>query len=178
MSQGTNLLSRSAHDLSLATWFGGSLMGAVGLNGATAKAKDSSERLRLSTIGWARWTPVQIAAAGIHTIGGLGLILGNSKRVAHHSGTQANTLIKTVVTVAAMGVTAYSGYLGLQVGKHADQGGEGATEPSRNASDKLASAQKQLAITQWVIPALTGALVVLGAQQGEQQRGIRGLLDV
>ena len=29
-----NTLSRSLHDLGLATWFGGSLMGAVGLNGA------------------------------------------------------------------------------------------------------------------------------------------------
>ena len=29
-----NTLARSLHDLGLATWFGGSLMGAVGLNGA------------------------------------------------------------------------------------------------------------------------------------------------
>jgi hypothetical protein len=31
-----NTLARSLHDLGLATWFGGSLMGAVGLNGAAA----------------------------------------------------------------------------------------------------------------------------------------------
>ena len=31
-----NTLARSLHDLGLAAWFGGSLMGAVGLNGATA----------------------------------------------------------------------------------------------------------------------------------------------
>ena len=30
---GDNTLARSIHDLGLATWFGGSLMGAVGLNG-------------------------------------------------------------------------------------------------------------------------------------------------
>ena len=178
MSQGTNLISRSAHDLSLATWFGGSLMGAVGLNGATAKAKDPSERLRLSTLGWARWTPVQIAAAGIHTVGGLGLILGNSKRVANDSSSQANTIAKTAITLVTMGATGYSGYLGVKIGKHADEGAAGATEPGAGSSKELASAQKQLAIVQWVIPALTGVLVVLGAQQGEQQRGLRGLLDV
>lgn len=153
-------------------------MGAVGLNGATAKAKDPSERLRLSTLGWARWTPVQIAAAGIHTVGGLGLILGNSKRVANDSGSRANTIAKTVLTVAAMGATGYSGYLGSKIGKHAGHGGAGATEPSGDAPKELASAQKQLAVVQWVTPALTGVLVVLGAEQGEQQRGLRGLLDV
>ena len=38
-----NTLVRSLHDLGLAAWFGGTLMGAVGLNGATAKAKDPAE---------------------------------------------------------------------------------------------------------------------------------------
>ncbi|MBO1767236.1 hypothetical protein [Allobranchiibius sp. GilTou38] len=178
MPASTNLISRAAHDLSLATWFGGSLMGAVGLNGATAKAKDPSERLRLSTLGWARWTPVQIAAAAVHTVGGIGLIVGNRSRVARDPGSQANTIAKTVITLAAMGATGYSGYLGTKIGKHADEGGAGATEPSVSASTELASAQKQLAVVQWVIPALTGVLVVLGAQQGEQQRGLRGLLDI
>lgn len=34
----------------------------------------------------------------------------------------------------------------------------------------MASAQKQLRILQWVIPALTGTIGVLGADMGEQQR--------
>ena len=174
----TNTVSRVAHDLSLATWFGGSLMGAVGLNGATAKANSPSERVRLSSLGWARWTPVQIAAAGIHTVGGLGLIGGNRKRLANDGATQANTVVKTLVTVVAMGVTGYSGWLGKQVAERVSEGAEGATEPSAGASDKLAKAQKQLQMLQWAIPALTGVLVVLGAQQGEQQRGLKGLLDL
>ena len=37
-----NTLIRSMHDLGLAAWFGGNLMGAVGLNGGAAKAKDPS----------------------------------------------------------------------------------------------------------------------------------------
>lgn len=35
MSSTRNTLIRSMHDLGLAAWFGGSLMGAIGLNGAT-----------------------------------------------------------------------------------------------------------------------------------------------
>jgi hypothetical protein len=34
----------------------------------------------------------------------------------------------------------------------------------------VASAQRQLKVLQWVIPALTGGIVVLNALHGEQQR--------
>jgi uncharacterized membrane protein len=38
----TNVLARTMHDLGAAVWTGGSLMGAVGLNGASAQASDAS----------------------------------------------------------------------------------------------------------------------------------------
>ncbi|MDT5267687.1 MAG: hypothetical protein QOI90_4313, partial [Mycobacterium sp.] len=47
---------------------------------------------------------------------------------------------------------------------------EGATEPTASTPDDVAVAQKQLRYLQWALPVLTGAIVVLGAQQGEQQR--------
>jgi hypothetical protein len=34
----------------------------------------------------------------------------------------------------------------------------------------VAKAQRQLKVLQWVIPALTGAVLVLNARMGEQQR--------
>ena len=52
MSNDQHTVLRSMHDLGLAAWFGGNLMGAVGLNKAAAAAKDSAERTRLSSIGW------------------------------------------------------------------------------------------------------------------------------
>ncbi len=36
MSSTRNTVIRSLHDVGLAAWFGGALMGAVGVNGATA----------------------------------------------------------------------------------------------------------------------------------------------
>jgi hypothetical protein len=51
-----NTVSRSLHDLGLATWFGGSLMGAVGLNGAAAEVEEPKQRLRVANSGWNRWT--------------------------------------------------------------------------------------------------------------------------
>lgn len=174
---GNNTVVRSMHDLGLAAWFGGSLMGATGLNGATSKAKDPTERLRLSSNGWALWTPWQIAAVGIHTVGSIGMIIGNKTRLKHQDGATASAVGKTAVTVAAAGVTAYSGYLGKKLMDHQDEGAEGATEPHGAASSELASAQRQLKVCQWLIPALTAVLVVFGAQQGEQQRTFHTKLD-
>lgn len=172
-----NTVVRSLHDLGLAVWFGGSLMGAVGLNGAAAEADKPSERLRLSSFGWAKWTPVQIAAIGAHAVGGLGLILSNRSRLKFQPGATPNTVIKLVLTLAAAGVTAYSGVLGAKINEHQDESTRGTTEPSPAASEELASAQKQLQVLQWTIPGLTAVLIVLGAVQGEQQRGAGGLLD-
>ncbi|RJT77312.1 hypothetical protein D6T63_15355 [Arthrobacter cheniae] len=165
-----NLLARSAHDLGAAAWFGGTLMGAVGLNGATGKAKDPKERTRLSALGWAKWTPVQVAAFAVHAAGGIGLILGNKGRVAAQDSVGSNTVWKSLVTVLGMALSLYSGMLGKKVGELAEQGGEGATEPRPGASDELAKAQSQLKATQWLIPLVSGIVVVMGAKQGEMQR--------
>jgi hypothetical protein len=47
---------------------------------------------------------------------------------------------------------------------------EGGATPGEATPDNVASLQRQLRILQWATPVLTGALIVLGAQQGEQQR--------
>lgn len=175
-----NTLVRSLHDLSAAAWFGGSLMGAVGLNGAAAEAKDPTERARLSTVGWARWTPVQIAAFGAHAIGGIGLIAANKGRLAGQPGAVANTVVKSAITVVGMAASLYSGMLGKKVGELSQHGAAGATEPNSGAPEELAKAQQQLKILQWILPALSGAVIVLGANQGEQQRPknvLSGLFD-
>jgi hypothetical protein len=167
-----NTLIRSLHDLGLAAWFGGTLMGAVGVNGAAAGAKDPVERLTLSSLGWGKWVPVQIGALAVHAIGGIGLIRANRGRLAVQQEGRTNTGIKLVLTLAAVGTTFYSGAVGKKMAEHSSEGADGATEPGSNSSKALASAQSQQKILQWVTPVLTGILVILGAQQGEQQRPV------
>ncbi|MCS5713287.1 hypothetical protein NVV95_01835 [Herbiconiux sp. CPCC 205716] len=171
-----NTLVRSLHDLGLAAWFGGTLMGAVGLNGATAKAHDPAERLALSSLGWAKWAPVQLTALAAHAIGGAGLILGNKGRLAAQPEARTNTNVKLTITLVAAGASLYSGLLGAKMGKSAHEGTEGVTEPSPDASTSLKAAQTKQRALQWLIPALTGTLIVMAAQQGEQQRPAAGWL--
>jgi hypothetical protein len=47
-----NTLSRSLHDVGLAAWFGGSLMGAVGLNRAAGAVQEPRQRLEVANTGW------------------------------------------------------------------------------------------------------------------------------
>ena len=166
----TNTVARSLHDAGLAAWFGGSLMGAVGLNGAAAKASDPRERNLVASEGWARWTPVNLAAIGAHVAGSVGLLAANRGRVAAQAGVARTSAVKTVLMGAALAATGYSRVLGQRVMSNQDAPVSGATEPRAETPDEVARAQRQLRALQWAIPALTGAIVVVNAYMGEQQR--------
>jgi hypothetical protein len=170
MSSDQHTALRSLHDLGLATWFGGNLMGAVGLNKATAAATDPSERSRLNAIGWSTWWPVQGAAIAAHVVGSVGMLRADRGRVLTDGGAATSTALKTAVTVAAIAASAASGVLGGKVGQDAPVPVQGATEPSAATPPDTAAAQRGLKPLQWVNPALTGVLIVLAAQQSEQQR--------
>lgn len=168
----TNTLARTAHEVGLAAWFGGSLMGAVGVNGAAATVDDPVERAKVADAGWARWTPVNLAAIALHVGGSAQLMLGNTSRVLGQKGVGRTSLVKTALTAAALGATAYARVLGQRV-MDAEPPTEGATEPSAATPDDVAAAQRQLKALQWAIPALTGAILVINARMGEQQRPLQ-----
>ena len=165
-----NTVSRSLHDLGLATWFGGSLMGAVGLNGASAEVEEPKQRLRVANAGWNRWTPVNLAGIAAHVAGGAVLLGANKGRVASQQGVASATVVKTALTGAALAATAWSRALGAKLNEAGEVPVEGGTDPSIDTAEDVAKAQRQLKVLQWVIPALTGAVLVVNARMGEQQR--------
>jgi len=165
-----NTLSRSMHDLGLSAWFGGTLANAVALNPAAAEASSAGATGAVANKGWDRWTPVNAAAIGVHLAGSIGQLGGNSGRIAAQEGVASMALVKTGLTVAALGVTAYSRSLGKIVSDHGPVAAKSGTEPAAQTPPEVAAAQKKLAALQWVVPALTGALTVVSAFAGEQQR--------
>jgi hypothetical protein len=165
-----NTVVRSLHDLGLAMWFGGSLAGAVGFNGAAADVPDEKLRLRVANAAWARWTPVNLAGIAAHLVGGAGLLYANKGRVAAQQGVAASTVAKAALTGAALGVTAYSRALGKQLDAADGEPVEGGTDPSPMTSPDVAKVQRRLKVCQWLVPGLTAGLHVLNAVHGEQQR--------
>ncbi|MER5831388.1 hypothetical protein ABT116_11245 [Streptomyces sp. NPDC002130] len=169
MSQ-RNTVLRSLHDLGLAAWFGGSLMGAVGVNGAArAEGGTQTGTARIASSGWAKWAPVNAAAIGTHLVGSSGLLGANAARVATQQGVAASTVAKTVLTGAALAATAYSRVLGKKIELVSSRDPED-TEKAREHPVDTEKAQRQLGFLQWTVPALTGGLLILNALHGEQQR--------
>ena len=165
-----NTLAHFLHDAGLAAWFGGTLMGAIGVNGAAADVDDPRQRARVANAGWARWTPVNALAIGAHLFGGAQLLKENKGRVATQQGVLANTNTKMALTAAALGATAYSRVLGKKMQAAGDVPVAGGTSPSNTTPADVAKAQKQLSALQWAIPVLTGGILASSALHEEQQR--------
>ena len=174
-----NTVSRSLHDVGLSAWFGGTLANAVALNPAAAQADGSRATGAVANAGWDRWTPVNAAAIGMHVVGSIGQLAGNRSRIASQEGVASMVLVKTALTAAALGATAYSRVLGKKVSQAGAVPAQSGVEPASTTPKDVAAAQRQLSMLQWAIPALTGALVVVTSFAGEQQRAMevkKGLL--
>jgi hypothetical protein len=162
---------RATHLVTNAAWFGGSLFGAVGLNPASREPDTERERVEVSGTGWERWGPVQGGAIALHLLTGLAIVADNRNRVAGHAPTTVTTVAKTLLTGAAVASSAAAYVYGKRLG---DASGEDGHPRDPQAAE---AARRKLSWLQWTTPALTGAILVLDAQLGEQQRGVAGLLD-
>ena len=161
---------RLLHDLGAATWFGGSLMGATALNPATSQLDDPVQRASASTAGWSRWAPVGTAAVVAHAVGAAGLARTEAPRVALQQGAGRTTAVKTALTAAGLGVTAWSAVLNRRMAALGPAPVRGATEPAAVTPTPVADTQRQLQAVQWLNPLLSGAIVGVAAWQSEQQR--------
>ena len=158
------------HDVGAAAWFGGSLMGATGLNGAAAQLDDPRERARASTAGWSRWAPVNGAAVIAHTVGAAGLLRTEMPRVKTQKGLGRSSAIKTAVTAAGLGVSAWSAVLNRKMAAAGPVPVQGSTEASAATPPEVAATLKQLKLVQWLNPLLAGAIVGVTSWQEEQMR--------
>ncbi len=165
-----NTLSRAMHDVGLSAWFGGTLANALALNPAAGATSDPRSTGAVANLGWDRWTPVNAAAIGIHLVGSIGQLGANVGRVHGQRGVASMAAVKTAATAAALGVTAYSRVLGKRVARLQDVPAQSGTEPDAATPPDVASAQRQLSMLQWAVPALTGAVIVISSFAGEQQR--------
>jgi hypothetical protein len=165
-----NTIARSLSEVGLAAWFGGSLMGAIGLNGAAAEVDRKDQRARVANAGWSRWTPVSLAAIGAHLVGSVVLTGANKGRIAGQKNVATTAIAKAAITAGALAATAYARALGQKVIAAGDVPVEGGTTPATETPPEVASAQRKLNALQWAVPALTGSLLVMDALMGEQQR--------
>lgn len=165
-----NTTARSLHDAGLAAWFGGTLANAVALNPAAGEPHKGRDRGAVVNAGWDRWTPVNAVAIAAHLVGGAGVLAANKGRLTSQRGVGSMTIVKLGLTGSALAATGYGRLLGRKVAARSDVPVASGTTPSEATPPDVAEAQKQLRVLQWVIPALTGAILVVNSFAGEQQR--------
>lgn len=166
----TSTAAHVLHDVGLAAWFGGSLMGTVGLNAAASEVTDPKERAAIADVGWARWTPWSLAAVGGHLAGAALLTVTNRRRLLLQSGVGSMSAAKLGLTVGALAVTGYARFVGHKIEQAGRVPVTGPTKPSDETPRDVARWQRQEQVLQWAVPALTGALMVAGSRMSEQQK--------
>jgi hypothetical protein len=166
VSKGTAGLSL-LHDMGLAAWFGGSWMGAVGLNGATIEVDDHTQRTRVANAGWFRWAPIAGTALVLHVSSAFLLgRLAPAPKHRLHSKTGLRYL-RSFVTLAAMVATADTGLSGQRVVRGGDVPVASAVIPIAATPPDVAAAQRRLRVLQWLVPSLTAVVFVLEVAQRE-----------
>ncbi|HEV3503793.1 MAG TPA: hypothetical protein VG637_00730 [Actinomycetes bacterium] len=166
----TNTVARTVRDLGLANWFGGSLMGAVGLNGSAGAVSDPQQRSRVPRAGWQRWTPLEAAGILAVVAGDTVLIASRPQHLAAQHGYARNLAIKLAINGAAVAATAGTWLLGRRLDQAGEVPVEGATEPGPDTPPQAAGAQRGLRVLQWAVPALTGAHIAMNVLLAEQER--------
>lgn len=175
---------RTLHDVGLATWFGGSVFGSVALPhepsqlhtdlhlAPAEKKKDpdptSNVLSAVESVTWMRWQPVLVGAVVTHLVGGAGLLAWNWQRHQHQKGVAATTVVKTAMTAAAIGLTVGAAVDGIKAERLREQAENGGDGPEvRRSRERIA---KRMRVISPLIPATTGALLVLGAIETEEQK--------
>lgn len=168
MKPRTDTTSRALHDLGIAAWFGGSLMAAVGLNGALRQVHDLRQQVRLAHAVWAQWAPVQIAAGASYFAAGTMLTIANKSRLVAERGVLTSAAIVGGAGVATALASVYGGTLQGRLARWADEppegGGDGGLPP------EVRRDLRRLRVVQWLVPALSGTMLVFNAHLGELQR--------
>jgi hypothetical protein len=170
-----NTFIRAANELSLAVWFGGSLMGATGVERGASVA--DGDKHRVEARAWSAWQPVQVAAIVTQLASGAALTLANRDRVVGQRGVARASAVRTGLTGAAIAMTILAARTGRKVAAEAPDGADRADGTDGGAPE---AGERRLRMAQWMVPALTGAMVVMDAFMGEQQRPhqvVRGTIE-
>lgn len=145
---GTNTVARTLNDVGLAAWFGGSLMGALAVDGTPFGRQT-----------WSRWAPFGAAAMGAHLVGGTLLVPINKGRLTFQRGVFATSAAQTVCTLGGLAATIAAARTRRQL---AQATGDGEDEALVRRARLLDAA----------VPVLTGASLVLNSRLGELQRPV------
>jgi hypothetical protein len=138
--------AKIAHNIGLATWFGGALFGQIALNPTIERISDKNERGRVLNEAWGRFNAANFPAIAATL---LTWRLGNLKDDAELRA-PALTRIKNLLLGGAAVTGIASGILGARIAKQASEGDtpvESGTQPAPETPEEAASSQRLISLT-------------------------------
>jgi uncharacterized membrane protein len=167
----SHVLAQAVHDLGAALWFGGAVMGVAGVNKAGNDLRDPVDKVRVAESAWQRFAPAEWAGIAAVLLAGTQLTRASSGRLATQHGWARAGGIKAAVAVTGAGATAFAAYSGQQIGRLTEQAAasgrtvdvQDASTPTAQTPPELAAWQRRQRVSQYLVPLLSGANVVLNA---------------
>lgn len=167
----SHVLAQAVHDLGAAAWFGGAVMGVAGVNKSGNDLRDGLDKIRVAGSAWQRFAPVQWAGIGAVLLAGAQLTNASKGRLAVQHGWARAGGTKAGVAVAGAAATAFAAYSGQKISKlseKASSSGSGfdvqdASIPNAQTPADVAAWQQRQRVTQYLVPILSGANIVLNA---------------
>ena len=144
MTEASNT-AKIAHNIGLATWFGGALFGQIALNPTIERISDKNERGRVLNEAWGRFNAANFPAIAATL---LTWRLGNLKDDAELRA-PALTRIKNLLLGGAAVTGIASGILGARIAKQASEGDtpvESGTQPAPETPEEAASSQRLISL--------------------------------
>jgi hypothetical protein len=163
-----HFVAQAVHDLGSALWFGGTVMGAAGVNKSGNQLTQGIDRIRVASSAWGRFAPAQWAGIGATLLAGLRLTQVGGRRVALQKGFGTVGALKAGFAVAGAGASGYAAYCGARISALAEEAAQrgtpvevkDATLPTPATPPEIARWQQRQRLTQALVPALAGANIV------------------
>ncbi len=169
-------IAKIAHNLGLATWFGGTVFGQVALNPTVSRISDKSERGRVLNESWGRFNAVNFVALVAAV---LSWRAGGLKADAELRAPGLARLKNLSLGGAAVAAIA-SGVMGARVAKQASEGEtpvESGTQPAPETPEEAATSQRTIALAGTSSIALLALVIGISAVIETNAPKPRGVLS-
>ncbi len=173
---GASNKARIAHNLGLATWFGGALFGQVALNPTVSRINDRRERGRVLNEAWGRFHAVNFTAIAATV---LTWRLGGLKDDAELRAPALMRIKNLLLGGAAVSGIA-SGILGARIASQSSEGDtpvESGTQPAPETPQEAATSQRLVALTGTSSLALLAGVIAVSSVIESSAVKPRGLLS-
>jgi hypothetical protein len=159
-------VTRAAHDVGLATWFGGTMFGKFALNPAVEAISERRERGKVLNRAWNGYNVLNAAGLGVAAAGWAGARFTEANPVRMSATENVLSLAKDGLMVAAVVTGVANGVQGARLARQGPDGAvpvESGTQPAPETPQQAAGLQRSLEILGNVNIGVGAALIAVNA---------------